>query len=113
MGDDARLSTLQTSNPLQESQRARIKTARELLDVVGVPPPGLSAQRDGKQLTCSIRITEMGDPGSMQLLGARDSGVCGGGRYRGLSLRLVLLLDDVGQGSRSSKKVAPKQSEAQ
>lgn len=41
---------------------------------------------DGKQLTCSIRITEMKDPDSMQLLRRRDCAVCGGGRYRGDSL---------------------------
>jgi hypothetical protein len=61
-------------------------TARELLDVVGAPPPGLSPQWQRKQLTCSIRITEMEEPDSMQLLRARDCGVCGGGRYRGISL---------------------------
>ena len=77
--------------------------ARELLDVVGVPPPGLSPQRDGKQLTCSIRITENGDPGCMQLLRARDSGVCGGGRYRGLSLGLALILAGLAKGPAARK----------
>jgi hypothetical protein len=57
--------------------------ARELLDVVGVPHRAYLQSEVGKQLTCSIRITEKRDPGRMQFLWTRDSSVCGGRRYRG------------------------------
>jgi hypothetical protein len=46
--DDARLLAPESLRPLQELQGARIMMARELLDVVGVPLPGLSPQQDGE-----------------------------------------------------------------